>query len=163
MTRTARRIRYCVCVSLYYSIKFCTLCTHSHATVRMCVFPNSSCTHLTSRCVSAAVPWTKRRHCWVSLCLVQIMNYQQQHCLLELRSSLNARVKKAVSDHATHEPTSTRRDDAVRMLISAWKTTGDIIVGNMFQFSHVTCQLCFFSPSCQLGTEYQRRGAPQTK
>lgn len=55
----------------------------------------------------------------MSLCLVQIMNYQQQHRLLELRSSLNARVEKAVSDLATHEPTSTRQDDAVRMLISA--------------------------------------------
>lgn len=40
----------------------------------VCLLHNSSCTRLTSRCVSAAVPWTRRRRCWVSPCDVQPMN-----------------------------------------------------------------------------------------
>lgn len=85
-TQPPNRTRYCVCLfpmSISPQCCRCCFCVCSCISARpspcscVCVLHNSSCTRLTSRCVSAAVPWTWRRHCWVSLCNVQIMKYQQ--------------------------------------------------------------------------------------
>ena len=92
-TPTPDRTRYCVCLLPVSPSPHCCGCCFFvcsyisvHPSPCVCALCNSSCTRSTSRCVSAAVPWTWRKHCWVSLCNVQIMDYQQYTLLTTLCS-----------------------------------------------------------------------------